>query len=151
MRLAWMYSTAGIVRAERNWLGQSFARWPGSCSSLPLRVSSSNAAAASACSISSIAPYGAFGRVTSTAFWVFFSSHETNALSSSERGQPRSFSRPTRRLPRSCPGCQSNAPSLALGSLPSAPRIASKTMPASTALRAIGPTLSIVHDSGIAP
>ena len=59
-RFAWTYSTAGIRRLWRNTLGHAFSIWRTSSSSRPLRVSSSNAAAASTLSMKLSAPVGIF-------------------------------------------------------------------------------------------
>jgi len=149
--LACRYSTAGIVRALRNWLGQSLGPWPGNWSSSPARVASSNAAAASACSIDSMPPYGASGSVTLRTLCAAPPSQSRNALSSARDGKPFRSRTPTRTDFRSTSSSARKNTLRAAGSRPSAPRIASNTSAASTALRAIGPTLSIVHDSGIAP
>ena len=157
-RFAWMYSTAGIMRALRKVLGHAPPVWRTSRSSRPLRVSSSKAAPASALRMIRIAPYGMSSGSSSGTGSIpsprtTSSEASSNAFhSSSSRSAPKAEGTyATRRSESGRSASQSKVTSRAVGSIPSAPWIACRTRAQSSTPRQIGPSLSIDHESAIAP
>ncbi len=139
-------------------LGQSPRPCCESRSSRPDSVSSSKAAAASAVRITDSGIASACGRATGTSSAPRSRSAASAARSRARPGSSRSpavskaaGAKPTRSPRRSGRGAYGNGASITEGSRPSAPRIASKTSAQSSALRAIGPSLSSDQHRAMAP